>query len=479
MAIDKDHPLYRPLNVHHVTLLAVVAVAAFHFAYWKQSAAASVLYLGCVWLLALRWEGSLKEIFVGGMALGLALYVPPLQFFFNQFGLNGAAVWMYLALWPTAFLLLSRVAVRRLGAGWTAFALPFVWITLEYLRCEAGPAKFPWLTAPFAFSGEPGVNFLMGAGVYGYSFAVLLLLSSTFISFGRPGFMFILFLGLLGLEARELSSAASGERKAGPTKHLKVAGIQLERKRTADVEIGLDRVAAKHPDADLLVMGEYAFDGPLPESVKEWCAKTRRWLIAGGREPGAGGSYYNTAYVVNSRGVVVFKQSKMVPMQLVKDGLRGQGLEPWDSPWGKIGICIGYDLGFSQVTDQLVRDGALALIVPTMDAALWGASQHELHARIGSLRAAEYGLPVFRMTTSGFSEVIDSHGQVLARSSVPGQGDIIVGTLDLRGPGRVPVDRQLVFAGMGVSAIVLLRVILMAFRDWWHNRSLPRSKNLK
>jgi apolipoprotein N-acyltransferase len=54
-----------------------------------------------------------------------------------------------------------------------------------------------------------------------------------------------------------------------------------------------------------------------------------------------------------------------------------------------IGICICYDLSYSRVTDRLLRLGAQALIVPTMDLIDWGRRQHELHARVAPMRAAE------------------------------------------------------------------------------------------
>ena len=87
-----------------------------------------------------------------------------------------------------------------------------------------------------------------------------------------------------------------------------------------------------------------------------------------------------------------------------KDGLPAPEQKVWDSPWGKIGICICYDLSYTRVTDALVRQGAQMLIVPTMDVETWGQHQHELHARIAPVRAAEYGILIFRVASSGISQ---------------------------------------------------------------------------
>ena len=57
------------------------------------------------------------------------------------------------------------------------------------------------------------------------------------------------------------------------------------------------------------------------------------------------------------------------------------------------------------------------LIVPTMDVADWGRHQHELHARVAPVRAAEYGIPIFRVASSGISQGVDWRG--LVKSSAP------------------------------------------------------------
>ena len=120
--------------------------------------------------------------------------------------------------------------------------------------------------------------------------------------------------------------------------------------------------------------------------------------------PSSRRTFYNTAFVIDPRGEVVFRQAKCVPIQFFKDGLPALEQRVWDSPWGKIGFCICFDLSYRRVADALIRSGAQALIVPTMDLAEWGAHQHRLNARIAPIRAAEYGIPIFRLASSGISQ---------------------------------------------------------------------------
>ena len=139
-----------------------------------------------------------------------------------------------------------------------------------------------------------------------------------------------------------------------------------------EVLLRLNDLIRSHPDAELVVLSEYTFDGPVPAAVRDWCRKNRRYLVVGGKDPAPGGNFYNTAFVIGPDGDIVFRQVKAVPIQFFKDGLPAPEQKLWDSPWGKIGICVCYDLSYTRVTDRLVKLGAEALIVPTMDVADWG-----------------------------------------------------------------------------------------------------------
>jgi apolipoprotein N-acyltransferase len=218
----------------------------------------------------------------------------------------------------------------------------------------------------------------------------------------------------------------------------------------------LDKMLAADPATDLFVLSEYTFDGTVPDKIKNWCRKHQRYLIVGGKEDGPNKNFYNTAFVIGPTGEIVFRQVKSVPIQFFKDGLPAQEQKLWDSPWGKIGICICYDLSYARVTDQLIRLGAQAIIVPTMDVAEWGQHQHELHARVAPVRAAEYGVPIFRLASSGISQCVDRVGRVTASAPFPGPQAILSGRLILAQPGSLPFDRWLAPFATGAMAAMIL-----------------------
>jgi apolipoprotein N-acyltransferase len=78
-----------------------------------------------------------------------------------------------------------------------------------------------------------------------------------------------------------------------------------------------------------------------------------------------------------------------------------------------------------------------------------------LHGRIAPVRATEYGLPLFRVASSGISQLVDRAGRVIASAPCPGDAATITGTLEMRGTGRRPLDRWLAPFATGVTAVLI------------------------
>ncbi len=286
------------------------------------------------------------------------------------------------------------------------------------------------------------------------------------------GWLVILFFLLTGLAfILQFIAAARYER---PFRPLSITGVQMEFPSPNVLPKALNKALAKNPDAQILVLSEYTLDGPVPDSLKQWCREHSRFLLVGGKDPVGADNFYDTAFVVGTNGDIVFKQAKSVPIQFFKDGLPAPTQEVWNSPWGKIGICICYDLSYTRVTDRLVEQGAQLLIVPTMDVEDWGRHQHELHARVAPVRAAEYGIPIFRLASSGISQAVTRGGQVIAKTSFPGSLEILSAQLRLPMRGSIPLDRLLAPVCTGITTVVLLTLLVL---DWQDKRALRLKKS--
>lgn len=449
-------------------LLSAGAVAAFHLAYAAPALSfLTVVYLFC--LFELSAISTSRRAFYVGLAIGVAVCAPRMDFLWLIFKMAAIPLWLVIALWHGLFLVLARQARLRCRPVFVVLLVPLLWLGLEYFRSEIYFLKFSWFNAGYAFAGNLPNAPLGFLGVYGIGWflmtlavGVAQLLRNKALA---PGLGALLALGIITNSALLSPPSPAPTEAKGPV----VAGIQLEFPIESELPAYLDKVLQKHPAADIVVLSEYTLDGPPPEPLKNWCRQHGKHLVVGGKDPLPNNQFYNTAFVVGPTGEVVFKQVKNVPIQFFADGLPAPERKLWNSPWGRIGLAVCYDLNYRRVIDDFIRLGAQALIIPTMDVTDWGENQHRLHGRVAPIRAAEYRVPIFRLCSSGFSQLTDRDGRVQASAGFPGQEEIIGGTLSIGGAGRLPFDALLA---------PLATLVTLLFAAWsavqsWKLRAVP------
>ena len=505
-------------------ILALVGLGAggFHLAFAFSSFAWLVVLLPFA-LIGLSRLPRWRMAFYPAVLMGLACYAPRLAFFWTIFGFGAVALWLVLALWLGFFAVGLRWLQRRLfvgrasspgqpvllnkadkyplaGQGCPAYGsclllliAPVLWTALEFFRSELYWLRFAWLTPGMAFDQWPGV--VAAVGSYGIGFVATFLAALAWLPIDR--------MAKAGRDGSPSSPHLQAERasreeprhaptlrtaatlvvlvlaiNAASAKSVQIAGAQLEFPTHDEVLATLNKLATRYPATELIVLSEYTFDDAPPKSVLNWCRDHKRYLIAGGKDHLPDGNFYNTAYVVSPEGKIIFQQVKKQPIQFFKDGKPAPTQQLWISPWGPIGIAICYDFSYSRVIDELVRQEAQALIIPTMDVVDWGRAQHETHGRLGPIRAAEYGLPVVRVCSSGNSQIVSANGRVEHELPFDGHGAMFASTLALENAGKLPADRWLVRGCIAVSALLILAGLLTPLRpktDWSQTPPLPPS----
>jgi apolipoprotein N-acyltransferase len=71
-------------------------------------------------------------------------------------------------------------------------------------------------------------------------------------------------------------------------------------------------------------------------------------------------------------------------------------------------------------------------------------------------------VPIFRVCSSGISQLVDANGRIRASAPFPGQGAVIGGVLNLAKPGRLPVDYYLGPAASGLTAGIGAILLILA-----------------
>jgi predicted amidohydrolase len=136
---------------------------------------------------------------------------------------------------------------------------------------------------------------------------------------------------------------------------------------------------------------------------------------------------------VRLRGRAVFEESRLVAP--------GEGVVVADTPLGKLGLSICYDLRFPELYRGLVRAGAQVLFVPSAFTAYTGAAHWTVLLRARAIEnqcfvvaPAQWGRHNPGRVSYGHTCVIDPWGKVVA-SRARGTG-VVLATVDLQAVAR-------------------------------------------
>jgi apolipoprotein N-acyltransferase len=460
--------------VRHITYFALAAIS-FQLSYLGATIFFPIYFFALWQLTKIK---SIPNAFLTGMSLSFCLYIYHLQFFISIFNQFAYSLFCILGFWLAIFIAISCWLRKCYSEKSLVTLIPILYFSLEFIRSELYPLKFSWLIPGLAFADSSFFAALGIFGVFGISFFCFLIISSAeyLIPQKKKFWGLILLLGII-CQIPSLIPIKASENVSG----TRITGLQWEMGARADILASLNQAKNLYPDTELFFLNEYSFDEGIPQMFKDWCRENNTYLLAGTTETINDPSFqtskkkslhaklkhkpfYNMAMVVGPTGEVVFKQAKVMPIQFFNDGVPAASQKLWESPWGNLGICICYDLSYTKITDELVRQGAQAILIPTMDVEFWGERQHKLHGRIAPTRASEYGIPIYRVCSSGISQFVNKQGLVLQEGSYPGQGDILSAQINLQNPGSRPLDRFLTYPAIFTSLIAFLYSFILFYK---------------
>lgn len=226
-------------------------------------------------------------------------------------------------------------------------------------------------------------------------------------------------------------------------------------------EAGLRKAAAAGASLAVLPENFAVFDAAqyrvvaeqLPELLQRLGALAREldlWIVAGTlpaatRPDGstiADGRVRTACHVIDSDGEVVARYDKIHLFDVEVADAQGSyresaTFEPGDTlvcvntPVGRLGLTVCYDLRFPELFRRLVDDGADIISVPAAFTYLTGEAHWQVLLRARAIEnqiyivgAAQGGVHSATRRTFGHSQIIDPWGQVLALQEADGPGVI-------------------------------------------------------
>lgn len=188
-------------------------------------------------------------------------------------------------------------------------------------------------------------------------------------------------------------------------------------------------------DADQLKVAEEDGTGPIQDFLSEQAKKNNVWLVSGTIpiKSALENKVYAACLVYNDKGERVSRYNKIhlfdVHLEITKETYNesetleaGNQVVVVDTPFGKIGIAICYDLRFPELFRQLVLQGAEIIVLPSAFTAITGKAHWEVLVRARAIEnlcyvvaSSQGGYHVNGRETHGDSMIVDPWGTIIDR----------------------------------------------------------------
>lgn len=202
-------------------------------------------------------------------------------------------------------------------------------------------------------------------------------------------------------------------------------------------------------ETDKLQIGEVYGVGTIQQKISQLAKELGLWVIAGTIPLKSSGSKVRASCLVyDAQGKCVSRYDKIhlfdvnvSSKEAYQESMsieRGHDLALVDTPVGKIGLTVCYDLRFPELYQQLMLQGAQLFTVPSAFTAITGLAHWEVLLRARAIENLCYVLAANQggrhengRSTFGHSMIVDPWGRVLAQKDI-GIG-VVIADIDLHG----------------------------------------------
>lgn len=418
-----------------------------------------------------------------GAAFGLGMFVPGLWWMSDFHAVGGPAVMLLEA----AFLAAAVVLVPA-GGRWRVVAFPAALVLAEAAR---GAVPFGGLPMAGIALGQAAGPLAPLARVGGE----LLILGAVALVATRR---------LLAVVAVVVLVVLGGVAPDGgdPTGRLDVALVQGGGRRGFRAvdsdpqevfDAHVEATAAVRPGVDLVVWPEDVVDVDRP--ITEADAGTvlaavadglDAVLVAGVVEDVRGTRFANAAVAWGPDGTLVDRYDKVhrvpfgeyvpgrsfldrfVDLSVIpRDAVSGKGPGRLDTPAGRLGVVISYEVFFSDRARAAADAGGRLLLVPTNASSFKTSQVPTTQVAAARLRAIETGRDLVQAAPTGYGAVVDHRGRVRARTTL-GRREVVHQAVALR-------DGRTLYTRVGDAPVLLLAGLGVAVA--WRRRRVDRPVN--
>lgn len=475
-----------------------VAVAGFAPVGWSVLEPLALAFLFYLWLRT----DSPRRAALFGYAFGLGHFLVGVSWIYvslHDFGgmpaplaaLATALYCAYLALFPAMVGSLQA----RLGAGPAVrllLLIPALWTLAEWLRGWL-LTGFPWLVAGYSQIDTPLAGFAPLAGVYGVSFALVLLAGLIVLLatggnrewIGAAAGIVLMLAAGAGLRSVEWTAPEGAPLKVALVQGNIAQSLKFEPSRYGPT-LDTYRRLVLGTDAQLIVLPETAIprflnniDSRYLEELARHAKSNRGDILLGVPMIERGGGFTNSVVTLGSSPPQRYAKSHLVPLGEfvppefgwivsvlripLSDFERGSDRpEPLVAGGARVAVNICYEDAFGE---EIIRQLPQATLLANVSNVAWFGDSlaPEQHLQISRMRALETGRTMLRATNTGVTAIVDSRGAVVARlpafteGVLNGSAQQYTGATPYTRYGNVPVLILAAVLGLAVLFVALKR----------------------
>lgn len=236
--------------------------------------------------------------------------------------------------------------------------------------------------------------------------------------------------------ARFVAAAIQMDSQDSKWGNLEIAERYIRRAADAGANLIVLPETMNYIGRDMAEEAETLPDGPTFTKIAQLAWELKVWILAGSIyeiNPDDPRRPFNTAFLVDPRGVMVAKYSKLHPFDVVlpsgvtsreSDRIApGNAIVTAHADWLRAGLAICYDIRFPEMFRLMALEGAKMFLVPANFTVNTGKDHWETLLRARAIENECYVIAANQMgkkpkfTAYGNSMIIDPWGTVIARSS--------------------------------------------------------------
>ena len=231
---------------------------------------------------------------------------------------------------------------------------------------------------------------------------------------------------------------------------MKVSLLQMKTAATPEENIVIIKnmlQQAKAEGADMAILPEMCccpyensafvkfampYDSPFLQEIATSARELGLYVVAGSVPLSSEGKIYNAAFVYSDKGELIALHRKVHLFDIHVPGgqvfresdtfTAGKDVTTFNTPWGKMGLIICYDIRFPELSRLLALEGAQAIFVPAAFNMTTGPAHWEISFRMRALDNQVFMVgcaPARDMTSSyhswGHSMVADPWGSIIGQ----------------------------------------------------------------